>query len=424
MPPVAIEGGGERSTGEAPPAIPPEAAAVHAAAPVLLAHVHMEREYRPEAIDYVAPAEDRPVRQVDIPKLRRGGVKYIWLSEGAPGEFSVDARLWQQARTDPNVRPATRIAFRGGAEAQRLIRGWDAVHRLCADHPGDLAFARSVKEARAAVAAGRVAVFWHTESLQLANDLAVLRAYHGLGLRATGLVHAAPLDWIDSDKEQRTPGGLTAFGRDVVRELNALGVVIDVSHASEAAIRDVLRLSRHPIAASHSNVRRLAALRRNLTDEAIRAIAGEGGVIGVHCSSALIDAGCLEGRRGLERPALERLGLTMAERMAAGAGADDPFRFEGDYRRSEGWGPDAHFPTTGLDRLVDHVDALVELAGVDHVGVGTDFHFLEDVVRGFEGVHQTPNLTAALLARGYPAPAVDKILGGNFLRLMETVIGE
>ena len=269
-----------------------------------------------------------------------------------------------------------------------------------------------------------MAVFWHTESLQLANDLAVLRAYHGLGLRATGLVHAAPLDWIDSDKEQRTPGGLTAFGRDVVRELNALGVVIDVSHASEAAIRDVLR--RQPAPHRRLALQRPApgAARRNLTDEAIRAIAGQGGVIGVHCSSALIDAGCLEGRRGLERPALERLGLTMAERMAAGAGAEDPFRFEGEYRSSEGWGPEAHFPTTGLDRLVDHVDALVELAGVDHVGVGTDFHFLEDVVRGFEGVHQTPNLTAALLARGYPAPAVDKILGGNFLRLMETVIGE
>ena len=174
-----------------------EVAAVHAAAPVLLAHVHMQRGYGPEAIDYVAPGDDLPGRQVDIPKLRRGGVKYIWLSEGAPGEFAVDPRLSQRAKLDPNVRPATRIAFRGGAEAQRLIRGWDAVRRLCDDFAGDLAFARSVKEARAAVARGKVAVFWHTESLLLANDLAVLRAYHGLGLRATGLVHAAPLDWIE-----------------------------------------------------------------------------------------------------------------------------------------------------------------------------------------------------------------------------------
>ena len=90
----------------------------------------------------------------------------------------------------------------------------------------------------------------------------MLRAYHGLGLRATGLVHACPvLDSINPDKEQRVPGGLTAFGRDVIGELNALGVVIDVSHASEAAIGDVVRLSRHPIVASHSNVRRLAAVR-------------------------------------------------------------------------------------------------------------------------------------------------------------------
>ena len=398
-----------------------EVAAVHAAAPVLLAHVHMQRGYGPEAIDYVAPGDDLPGRQVDIPKLRRGGVKYIWLSEGAPGEFAVDPRLSQRAKLDPNVRPATRIAFRGGAEAQRLIRGWDAVRRLCDDFAGDLAFARSVKEARAAVARGKVAVFWHTESLLLANDLAVLRAYHGLGLRATGLVHAAPLDWIDSDKEQRVPGGLTAFGRDVIGELNALGVVIDVSHASEAAIGDVVRLSRHPVVASHSNVRRLAPLRRNLSDDSIRAIAGGGGVIGIHCSSALIDARCLEGRRGLERPRLDGLGRDMTDQLAAGTA--DPFRFEGEYRRSESWEPGAYFPKTGLDRLIDHVDALVQLVGDDHVGVGTDFHFLEDVVQGFEGVHQTPNLTAALLTRGYPAPAVARILGGNFLRVMEAVIG-
>jgi membrane dipeptidase len=405
-----------------PQSVPPEAAAVHAAAPVLLSHVHMQRAYRPEAIDYVAPADDLPGRQVDLPKLRRGGVKFIWLSEGAPGEYAVDAGLSHRAKLDANVRPATRIAFRGGTEAQRLVRGWDAVRRLCADHPADLAFARSVKEARAAAGAGRVAVFWHTESLLLANDLAVLRAYHGLGLRATGLVHAAPLDWIDSDKEQRTPGGLTAFGREVLRELNALGIVVDVSHASEAAIADVVRLSRHPVVASHSNVRRLAPVRRNLTDEAIRAIAGGGGVIGIHCSSALIDAGCLEGRRGLARPKLEQFSRDAGERLAAGT--VDPFWFEGEYREREAWEPGVIFPTTDLARLVDHVDALVDLVGVDHVGVGTDFHFLEDVVRDFEGVHQTPNLTAALLARGYPAPAVTKILGGNFLRVMATVIGE
>jgi membrane dipeptidase len=256
----------------------------------------------------------------------------------------------------------------------------------------------------------------------IANDLAVLRAYHALGMRAAGLVHCAPLDWVDSDREQRQPGGLTDFGQRVIREMNALGMVIDVSHASDQTIQDAARMSRHPIVASHSNVRRLAPLRRNLSDESIRAITGGGGVIGIHCSSAMIDVGCLEGRRGLERPKIDRVRFDMIGKIELGA--VNPFRFEADHRANEGWEPDVYFPTVGLERLIDHVDELVKLAGVDHVGVGTDFEFLEDAVEGFQGAHETPNLTAALLARGYDRSAVHKILGGNFLRVMETVIGE
>jgi membrane dipeptidase len=389
---------------------------------VLLAHLHLQRSYTPAAIDYVAPNEDVPHRQVDLPKLRQGGVKYIWLSEGAPGEFAVDPELSRRASLEPNTRPAVGIAFHGGAEVQRLVRGWDAVQRLCAAYPDHLAYARTVREANAIVARGRIAVFWHTESLLLANDLAVLRAYRALGLVATGLVHAAALDWIDSDREQRHPGGLTGFGRRMIQEMNALGIVVDVSHASDEAIRDVLAVSRRPIVATHSNVRRLAPVRRNLSDESIQGIAAGGGVIGIHCSSAFVDASCLAGRRGLERPRIDRLRYDLLDK--AQTSAFDPFAFEADYKGGEAFSPDATFPTVSLDRLIDHVDALVDQVGVDHVGVGTDFQFLADPVEGFEGVHQTPNLTAGLLARGYTAEAVTKILGGNFLRLMTQVIGE
>jgi membrane dipeptidase len=204
--------------------------------------------------------------------------------------------------------------------------------------------------------------------------------------------------------------------------MNALGIVIDVSHASEAAIRDVVRESRQPIVASHSNVRRLAPLARNLSDESIRAIAGGGGVIGIHCSSAFIDATCLDGRRGLERPKIDRLRYDMIGKVQVGA--IEPFAFEAEYTGNDSFGPGTYFPTTTLDRLVDHVDELVHLAGVDHIGVGTDFQYLGDPVQGFAGAHETPNLTAALLARGYSPEAVTKILGGNFLRVMEVVIGE
>jgi membrane dipeptidase len=399
----------------------PEAAAIHAEAPVLLAHVHMQRRFSPEAIEYVDPGEDTPGRQVDIPKLRRGGVTCIWLSEGAPGEFAIDPERSRQARTELNHRPAVRTVYSGASEVQRLIRGWDAVQRLCRDHAADLELARSVGEARGIAARGKIAVFWHTESLMIANDLAVLRAYHALGMRAAGLVHCAPHDWVDSDREQRNPGGLTDFGRGVIREMNDLGIVVDVSHASDQTIQDAARTSRHPIVASHSNVRRLAPVLRNLSDESIRAVAGSGGVIGIHCSSALVDLACLEDRRGLERPKIDRLRYDMIGKIELGA--VDPFRFEAEHRANEGWEPDAYFPTVTLDRLIDHVDELVRLVGVDHVGVGTDFQFLEDAVEGFAGADETPNVTAALLARGYDRAATQKILGGNFLRVMETVIG-
>jgi membrane dipeptidase len=399
-----------------------ESAAIHAQAPVLLAHVHLRRSFGADAIGHVAPDEDVPGRQVDIPKLRQGGVKYIWLSEGAPGEFAVDPELSRRSSSEPNSRPAVRIAFYGGSEAQRLIRGWDAVQRLCAEYPDHLAFARSVREAHAIVARGQIAGFWHTESLLLANDLAVLRAYHALGMRATGLVHAAALDWIDSDKEQHHPGGLTDFGRHVIREMNALGIVIDVSHASDEAIHDVAAESRQPIVATHSNVRRLAPVRRNLSDDLIKAIAGTGGVVGIHCSSAFVDAACLAGRRGVERPRIDRLRYDMIGKIQVGA--IDPFRFEAEYKGGEAFAADASFPTVTLDRLVDHVDALVDLAGIDRVRVGTDFQFLAAPVQGFAGVHETPNFTAALLARGYSPESITKILGGNFMRVMAAVIGE
>src|SRR6185503_17831408 len=117
-------------------------------------------------------------------------------------------------------------------------------------------------------------------------------------------------------------------------------------------------------------------------------------------------------RTGMERPKIDKQRYDMIGKIEVGA--IEPFGFEADYLGNGAWEPGVHFPNTTLDRLIDHVDELVNLAGVEHVGVGTDFHYLEDVVRGFEGVHETPNFTAALLERGYAAEAVTKILGGNF----------
>ena len=396
---------------------------VHDEATVLMAHLHMPRHYTVDGIEYTRPDEDLPDRQVDIPKLHRGGVKIIWLSEGAPGEFSVDPDAAARGVVESNHRPALRTVYHGPSEVQRMLRAWDAMGRLCRDHSADLELATTVRQARDIVALGKIAVFLHTESLLINNDLAALRSYHTIGLRVSGLVHGVPLDWIDCDLEQRQPGGLTDFGCQVIHEMNTLGIVIDVSHASHQAVMDVLQESKHPIVASHSNVKQISPIMRNLTDEEIRGIAASGGVIGVHFSSAFSDITCFHNRKGSMSQQYAEHRLEMIGKVIT-PGAVDPFRYESEIHSARDTAPDASFPRVGLESLLDHIDYLVNLVGIDHIGVGSDLQWLEDVLEGLETVAEMPNLTAALLTRGYSREAVHKILGDNFLRVMEEVIGE
>ena len=387
----------------------------------LLAHLHMQRDFSAQGIEYREPMADVPGRQVDIPKLRRGGVNCIWLSEGAPGEFTVDPMAVLQAGEHPSTQMFRRTFFEGAAGVQRLLRGFDAVRRLCAASD-DLELVTSTAGVRAAADAGKIAVLLHTENLLMAEDLAMLRAYHELGLRVTGLVHAAPQTWIDCDAEQHVPSGLTEFGREVVHELNRLGMLMDVSHASERAIDHVLDESSDPIVASHSNAKAISGLQRNLTDDHIKRIADGGGVVGIHCSSAFVDLACQHGRGagpGIDASERDR-GLKLLADVRSGA--IDPFAAEAGVRLGATKPLYERFPTVGLDALADMVDYMVNLAGYEHVGIGTDFEFLEDVVEGFSGAHETQQFLAALEARGYSGRIVDAIAGENFLRVMAEVI--
>ena len=295
------------------------------------------------------------------------------------------------------------------------------MRRLCAQSD-DLELVTSPEEIRSAAAAGKIAVLLHTENLLMAEDLAMLRAYHELGLRVTGLVHAAPQTWIDCDAEQHVPSGLTEFGREVVHELSRLGILMDVSHASERAIDQVLDESSDPIVASHSNAKAISGLQRNLTDDHIKRIADGGGVVGIHCSSAFVDLACQHGRGagpGIDASERDR-GLKLLADVRSGA--IDPFAAEAGVRLGATKPLYERFPTVGLAALADMVDYMVNLAGYEHVGIGTDFEFLEDVVEGFSGAHETPQFLAALEARGYSGRMVDAIAGENFLRVMAEVI--
>ena len=184
--------------------------------------------------------------------------------------------------------------FSGPALVKRVLREIDALHEAVARNPRTLALARNAADVAGSVAAGKIAVVLGLNAGWIDEDLSILRSYHLLGLRVMALCHDAALSWADSEMEYRPGGpGLTEFGRSVVREMNRLGIIVDVSHASDQTVRDVLAVSSEPAIASHSGCRLPAcAVRRNLPDDLIRGIADGGGVIGVSVR-------CLAARRGV-----------------------------------------------------------------------------------------------------------------------------
>lgn len=292
-------------------------------------------------------AGPEPQGHVDLPRLAAGGV-----------DLQIFA-LWVDARE------------RRGGFTVRCLELLEAVQREVAAHPDRLQLIRSRHDLSAARESGRIGVLLSIEGGEaLEGSLAALRAFFRLGVRALGLTWNGRNELADGCGDADSGGGLTAFGRQVVEEMNRLGMVVDVSHLAERGFWDVLAISRHPIIASHSNARAVCDHRRNLTDAQIRALAEHGGVMGMN--------------------------------------------FFPEFLRSDG-------PAT-LEDVVRHIDHIVDLVGPDHVGLGSDFDGIDGTPIGLEDVSRLPALTEALLARGYDEASVEKILGGNFLRVFQTVL--
>jgi len=258
-----------------------------------------------------------------------------------------------------------------GGPLKQALRMLDAFYRELEDNPDSLVLATSATDIERAKREGRVAAILGLEGAEpLEGDLGVLRMLHRLGVRVVGLTWNRRNQAADGVNEA---GGLTNFGVALVRELNRLGMVIDVAHLAPAGVRDVLELSEAPVIASHANAYALCPHRRNLTDEQLEAIAAKGGVVGV----------------------------TFVPRFVAEGG--------------EG---------ASLGRLLDHIDHVAKVAGIDHVGLGSDFDgFADRPMAGLEDVTKLPNVTAGLLGRGYSPAEVQKVLGGNFLRVFREVVG-
>jgi membrane dipeptidase len=305
-----------------------------------------------------------------------------------------------------------------GASFERAIRYVDAIHAFANRHPDRVRFATSAADVRLAKREGKVAILIGVEGGHaIEGSLDRLRDLHARGARYLTLTWNNGVEWAGSSigEGDTHTGGLTAFGHDVVREMNRLGMLVDVSHVSDSTFHDVIATSSMPVVASHSSARALNDSPRNLSDDQLRAIARNGGVANVNFFSRFIDPGY---RAHIERV---EAAVHAARLEAAVAGDERVAAARIDALRDS---LVAAVPPTSFNTLIDHFDHIAKVAGIDHVGLGSDFDGITALPIGMEDVTRLPRIAEALLDRGYGEPDVQKMLGGNMLRVMTQVLDE
>jgi membrane dipeptidase len=296
-----------------------------------------------------------------------------------------------------------------GGSTRRALDMIDMVYRAVERYPDKLIFSTSVADIKRAKRLNKVAVLMGIEGGHaIENSLMALRVFHRLGVRYMTLTHNNTNDWADSSRDEPRHNGLTDFGKEVVREMNRIGMLVDVSHVSDKTMNDVLDTTRAPIIASHSSARALANHPRNIPDELLRRIAQNKGIVMVNFFPVFIDQKAIESwieRDKRLNPQLELLKQQFEK---------DPKRLDEEITKLYNSNP---IPPTPLSVLIDHIDHIVKVAGIDHVGLGSDFDGVPSLPENLKDVSQLPNITYELLRRGYKEKDIRKILGENFLRV-------
>jgi membrane dipeptidase len=304
-----------------------------------------------------------------------------------------------------------------GRFAHRTLELLDGVLQQVRKHPADLALCTTSAEILTARAQNKFAILLGIEGgHSIENSLSLLRLYHQLGVRYMTLTWANSNDWADSSGDIDDPtiphhNGLTSFGREVVHEMNRLGLIVDVSHSSDKTFWDVISTTRAPILATHSSARVLTNAPRNLTDDQLRAVSENNGAVMVNFYSAFIDETYRNAVNRL-RPERSEAHRTLEAEYAA---RNQPVPFSASNAIDRAYA--ARVPRPPLSSLIDHIDHIAKVAGIDHVGIGTDFDGISSLPEGIDSAADLPKVTAALHARGYTAEQLYKILGGNLLRV-------
>jgi membrane dipeptidase len=297
-----------------------------------------------------------------------------------------------------------------GGAARRTLDMIDSVYRAVELHPNDLMFATSVADIRRAKRQGKIAALMGIEGGHAIEDsLSALREFHRLGVRYMTLTWNNTNNWADAGRGEKKHHGLSDFGREVVREMNRLGMLVDVSHVSDETMSDALDVSKAPIIASHSSARALSNVPRNIPDDLLKRIAKNGGVVQVNFYSVFVDAATVAPQSAERDKRLKAQQDALNEKYK-----NDPERLAEESDKLEAANP---LPPLPISKLIDHIDHIVKVAGIDHVGIGADFDGANDMPEGAKDVSMLPNITYELLKRGYSEQDIRKILGENFLRV-------
>jgi len=330
--------------------------------------------------------------QVDFPKLERGGVNASFFALYTPNSMSVDHATRHALRMIAGVRDAVKAS------------------------QGKAALATKASQALSNSRKGVFSVFLGMENgLPVGDSLSVLRLFYDLGVRYLTLTHNGDNLIADSAAGNATHGGLSPFGREVVEEMNRLGMIIDIAHSADSTFWDCIGQSSAPIVSTHSCCRALCPHRRNLTDEMIRALADKGGVIQINFYPRFLSEEF--DRRFSADP------LSDEAEKAEEAFIGDPSNAE--YRKRWNTAQDAMnaYPRPGVKEIVDHIDHAVKVGGIGSVGIGSDFDGIEITPLGMEDVSKMPLVFQEMERRGYSPSQIEKVAGRNFLRVVRDVCG-
>jgi membrane dipeptidase len=360
-----------------------QALRLHRSAIVIDGHNDITSAMVDDGYELATPSPGK--NHTDLPRMQAGGLSAQFFAIYVDGKYATN----------------------GGA-TRRALEMIDVVHAAAERHPQQLVMATTAAEIRRAKEQGRIACLMGVENgIAIENSLATLRNLYRLGARYMTLTHMQANDWADASTAPAKHNGLNDFGREVVREMNRLGMMVDVSHVADKTASDVLDLTKAPIIASHSSARALAAHPRNLPDDLLKRIAANGGVVMANFYPGYIDP-----RARLVYEQLQGQFDQLRKQYK-----DDPARARAERMKLLA----EHLPPTPLSVLMEHIEHLIKVAGIDHVGLGSDFDGISSVPQEMQDVSQYPNITYELLKRGHSESDVKKVLGENLLRVMAEV---